>query len=162
MRKTKEPTIRAGFKLKDEYYLRDHDDAQTDPEMQMFSDQDPEEANEDKRYFCATCKTRLDYYTDLEEWFCDGCGQHYDTKIQDIPLVDTTDFKLTPYTGLRYYPEYDENDPNLPFVHSIDVDKLAGEAEVVEVVKTSPDQRVKHIRVKGSPVEALSAMKEME
>lgn len=108
------------------------------------------------------CKSQLEYYYDLEEWFCEGCGQHYDTRLQDRPLTDITDFKLVPHTDLRHYAQFDENDPNLPFVHSIDVDRLAGEAEVVEIVKTSPDQRVKHIRVKGSPVEVMAAMKEFD
>jgi hypothetical protein len=161
-REKKEPGIRLGFKPRDEHYLRDFDNAAANPQIQTFSDQDPEEDNEDKRYFCAMCKTRLEFYHDLDEWFCEGCGQHYDTKIQDRPLTDIKDFQLVPYTDQRHYPQFDENDPNLPFVHSIDVDKLAGEAEIVEIVKTSPDHRVKHIRVKGSPAEVLAATKEME
>lgn len=108
------------------------------------------------------CKTRLDYYNDLEEWFCPGCCQHYDTKIQDRPLTDTTDFKLVPHTDLRHYPTFDENDPMLPFVKNIPIDELAGEEDYIELVKTTPDQRVKHIRVKGSPVEAIYAMKEAD
>ena len=108
------------------------------------------------------CKTRLDYLQGVEEWFCTGCSQHYDTRIQDTPIKDKEDFKLTPYSDLRHYPVWDENDPNLPFVESINVDELAGEADHVELVKSTSDRRIQHIKVKGNLADALAATKELE
>jgi hypothetical protein len=49
----------------------------------------------------------------------------------------------------------------LPFIANIDVDGK-GEAPEVELIKSSPDRRVQHIRIQGSPVEALSAMSDYE
>lgn len=162
MKTAKEPQLNSGFKLKDQNYLNKYDNAKADPQLQVFTDEDIDESPEDKKYFCAMCKTRLDYYDDLEEWFCSGCYQHYDTRIQDKPLTDIRDFKLTPYTAQLHYPQFDENDPNMPFVDNIDVDKIAGEEDYIELVKSSPDQRVKHIRVKGNIADAIAATKESE
>lgn len=158
----KEPYVNQGFKPNDQNYLRKYDNPKSDPQIQLFTDEDLDEEPEDKQYFCAMCKTRLDYYSDLEEWFCSGCMQHYDTKIQDKPIADISDFKLVPHSDLLHYPQFDDNDPRLAFVANIDVDKLAGEEDYVELVKSSPDTRVKHIKVKGSPVQAISAMNEAD
>lgn len=154
--------IRQGFRIQDANYLRKHDNPLSNPPMQIFSDEDPDEYVGDKSYYCAACKSKLNYLEALEEWQCSGCGVIYNTRIQDKPLKDIQDFKVTPHTDLLHYPVFDENDEGLPFVHSIDVDTLAGEPEEVELVKSSPDQRVQHLRVKGMPIDALRATKVMD
>ena len=55
----------------------------------------------------------------------------------------------------------DENDPDMIFAEGIDPD--ADEDNIpsnIEVI--SDDGRYKHIRVKGSPVEAMAAMRELD
>ena len=56
--------------------------------------------------------------------------QYYDiTILQDTPLKDTKDFQLAPYSQLQHYPVFDGNDPNMPFVEGIHLDKLGKEVE---------------------------------
>ena len=52
-------------------------------------------------------------------WRSDDCLTYYGTKIQNSPIKDNTDFKLTPYTDLQYYQHCDENDPHIAFVEGI-------------------------------------------
>lgn len=37
-------------------------------------------------------------------WRCDNCMSYYDTRIQDTPIKDKSDFKLTPHADLIHYP----------------------------------------------------------
>lgn len=68
------------------------------------------------------CKGQLDCQEGSNTiWLCDYCIFYYDIAIQDSPLVDTTDFKLTPYSDLLHYPQFDADDPQIPFVEAIDL-----------------------------------------
>jgi hypothetical protein len=87
----------------------------------------------------------------------------YDTKIQDSPIHDKSDFKLYTLRDLERYHQFDPDDPNEPFVQGIDLDTTDEEdSPDIKIVKTSADQRVQHIRVRGSPDKALRLIAERD
>ena len=55
--------------------------------------------------------------------------------------------------NLQHYPTADAED--IPFVQGIDLDTKDEEDSDITIVRTSADQRVQHIHVKGSPSDAL-------
>jgi hypothetical protein len=63
--------------------------------------------------------------------------------------------RVKTYEQFQYYLVLDDNDPNMIFVEGIDPDERSKRGNV-ETLRD--DNRVKHIRVKGLPTEALSAM----
>lgn len=82
---------------------------------------------------------------------CSNCLETYDTKyLQDIPLKDIKDFQLVPHMPFQRYSQFDENDPNFPFVSSINVDNQDIEDPNFKIIRSSQDQRVQFIRVNGS------------
>jgi hypothetical protein len=60
---------------------------------------------------------------------------YYDTRTQDTPLKDPTDFKLVSYADLQYYPTFDENDPNMLFMEGIDLNNESGSK--IELIRLS-------------------------
>jgi hypothetical protein len=88
----------------------------------------------------------------------------YDENIQDKPLTDITDFKLIPHSDLRFYPEFDANDPMVPFVESIDVDEIAGDAPEIQLIKSTDNKRVQTVRVNNNAdmMDAIAAMNNWE
>jgi hypothetical protein len=154
-------TINHGFKLQDQHYLRHHDNAKADPEVQLFIAEDLEgEEPELRKYYCASCKSRLDYHNYLKVWICSECFEQYDTNIQDVPLKDTKELRVKTYPELSYYQTWDEEDPNTVFIESIDLGEQHNIPGNVAILRD--DHRVKHIRVKGSPVEAMAAMNQLD
>ena len=100
---------RAGFTQKDSFILMRETHI---PKTQIFSAEELEPEPEERIYFYAMCKSKLDYLTGTETvWKCNECMEYYDLCIQDSSIKDTTDFKLVPYADLQYYPTFDENDP---------------------------------------------------
>lgn len=99
----------------------------------------------------------------MQAWHCTECMEYYDTQLtQDSVVKDPRDFKLIPYSGLQYYPVYDENDFNTPFFESIDLKK----EEDIET-REHDNSRVQTIHVKGTFTDAirtgiLSAKKQQE
>jgi hypothetical protein len=75
---------------------------------------------EEREYHCAICKAKLEYIKSLEMWNCSECSQYYDTKIQDVPVKNISEFRVTLWSELQHYPTYDENDPNILFIEGID------------------------------------------
>jgi hypothetical protein len=66
--------IRQGFSLRDSVYLKDNDYAQADPKLQLFVAEDIEEEEPELRlYYCASCKSKLDYHKHLSIWICSEC-----------------------------------------------------------------------------------------
>ena len=55
------------------------------------------------------------------------------------------------------YRQYDENDPMIPFVQGIDPNKQQNQEVGMEVIRSSADQRIQHIRVRGNLADALGA-----
>jgi ribosomal protein L37AE/L43A len=151
MNKNNEPN--AGWKQIDEWYLNRHDNKH-EP---VFIQEDFEEQNKERReYFCAICKTRLDFLKETGTiWRCNACMQYYDTSIQDIPLKNIKESRVKTFPELSKYPTYDESDVYLPFVQGIDPD---AETSIPDVEVLRDDGRIKHIRVKGLPTEALAVM----
>jgi hypothetical protein len=150
-----------GFSQQDRNYLRQFDNAQADPELQILTEEDfEEEEPEQRQYFCAICKSRLDYLEGSKTiWRCNECTEYYDTNNQDVPLKDISELRVKTYPELSYYQTWDEEDPNMVFMEQIDL----GEQNIprnVEILRD--DHRVKHIRIRGSPVEALAAMNELD
>jgi DNA-directed RNA polymerase subunit RPC12/RpoP len=154
--------VRPGYTLRDSVSLRKETDH--NPKIQIFSYQDEEDQQEpeERIYWCAMCKSKLEYLNGSDTiWRCDNCMSYYDTKIQDSVVKDKEDFKLTPYSGLQHYPVFDADDPNLPFVEAINPDARDQEDPPdLEILRTSSDQRVQHIRVRGSPGDALRLVSE--
>jgi hypothetical protein len=86
--------------------------------------------------------------------------QWYDTKIQDSPIKDNSGFKVKPYHDLQHYPTID--DENSPFFEGINVDTIDEEDSDIGILRTSSDKRVQHIKVRGSPGDALRLVAERD
>lgn len=143
--------VRQGFTLKDSIALRK--DTNNNPDVQIFSYEDDLEDPEDRTYWCAICKSKLEYLMGSDTiWRCDSCMEYYDTKIQDSVIKNKEDFKLAPYYGLRHYPTADADD--IPFVEAINLDDTEEEEEDLES-RTFEDKRVQKIHVKGSLADAI-------
>jgi hypothetical protein len=67
---------------------------------------------EQRQYYCAMCKSRLDYHKHLQYWLCPECFQQYDPSIQDVPLKNIID------SGVKIYPELQHN-PTLDEFHCV-------------------------------------------
>jgi len=126
-----------------------YDNAEAGPEWQLLTEEDLEEEDPEQRhYFCAICKSTLDFLKDTETiWRCNECMQYYDTSIQDAPIKDMSESRVRVYQELDHYPEYDENDPRMIFVEGIEQDADEYTPSNIEVI--SDDGHHKHIRCKG-------------
>lgn len=150
-----------GWKQTDEWYLNRHDNPSNDPDIQILTEDNLEESNPALReYFCAICKSKLDHLQNMEMWYCSACVQYYDTKIQDVPIKDLSESKVRTYTELDHYPTYEENDRYLPFVEGVNPDADEDIPSNIEII--SDNGKNVHIKVKGSPTEALAIMNEMD
>ena len=153
--------VNQGFLQQDQNYLRKYDNAASNPDVQILDEEDWEDENKEQRhYWCATCEGKLDYLKNMDMWFCSACVQYYDTKIQDVPIKNLSESKVKTFPELDKYPTYGENDIYMSFVQGIDPDEYDSIPRNVEVLRD--DSRVKHIRVKGSLVEALKTMNEID
>ena len=140
--------VRLGLTLKDSVIMRR--EADHTPRLQNFTLEDLEEDPEERTCWCAICKSKLVYLNHTDTiWRCDNCLSYYDTSIQDKPLANKSGFKLHSYHNP--YATFDEDDPNVTFVHGIDLEARDSEQQGIEIIKSSADRRVQHIRVKGSP-----------
>jgi DNA-directed RNA polymerase subunit RPC12/RpoP len=150
-------STRQGFRYQDELELARI--STWDPEVQLFTAEDFDDEVEPKmrKYWCAVCKSGLDYLQGADEWFCSQCGQQYDPKIQDVPIKDLSTSKVRVWAELAHYPIYEENDPYLPFAEGIDMDDIVEEEKDIQLISSSPDLRIQKIRVKGDISKALSA-----
>jgi hypothetical protein len=116
---------------------------------------------EQRHYWCAICESRLDFLKETGTiWRCNECMQYYDTSIQDVPVKDISEPKVKVYPELDKYPTYDESDVYLPFVQGIDIDEYDSVHRNIEILRD--EDRVKHIRVKGSLIEVLKTMNELD
>ncbi|MGA7370209.1 MAG: hypothetical protein WBX01_13865 [Nitrososphaeraceae archaeon] len=64
------------------------------------------------------------------------------------------------FPEFEYYPTYDDADPNLMFAEGIDLseqDNIPG----IEIIRDD-GFRIRHIRVRGSLVEAMATINEMD
>jgi hypothetical protein len=150
--------VRSGFTLRDSVAMRI--EADHTPRLRTFTLEDLEGEPEERAFWCAICKGQLTYLDKTDTiWRCDNCLSYYDTKIQDKPVIDKSEFKLKSYHDP--YRQLDEDDPNIVFVEGINIEAREQE-DGVEIIRSSADKRVQHIRVKGSPTKALSAMNEID
>jgi len=153
--------VQQGFRYQDEIYLRKYDNAAADPEIQIFTnDTLDDEEPVTRRYSCAICKGKLMYMKHTETiWKCDECQEIYDTEIQDIS-ISKKGFKVIPHHDIARYPKIDDEDINIPFIKSINIDDQ--QDSNIEILRQSGDKRIQYIRIKGSLAEALSAVNEMD
>lgn len=79
-------------------------------------------------------------------------------RLNNVPIKDTKDFRSKVYADLQVNPTFDEND--FAFFEGIDFGEEQELDSNVEILRD--DQRVKHIRVKGLPSEALAAMNDLD
>ena len=108
--------VRLDLTLRDSAVMRR--EADHTPRLQTFTLEDLEEDPEERTYWCAIYKSELVCLTHTETiWKCDNCLQYYDTKIQDRPVKDKSEFKLKSYHDP--YRQFDEDDPNIVFVEGI-------------------------------------------
>ncbi|HZD36653.1 MAG TPA: hypothetical protein VE130_15725 [Nitrososphaeraceae archaeon] len=79
-----------------------------------------------------------------------------DTNIQGIPLKCISSSGVKTYSEFQYYPVLDDNDPDMVFIQDINLEEqgLPGDIEIL----LDDGFGIKHIRVKGLPIEALSVM----
>jgi LSD1 subclass zinc finger protein len=154
--------IRPGFTQKDSIYLNRQTHS---PKTIIFSAEELEGEPETRQYWCV-CRSPLTYLKGSNTiWQCSECLSHYDINIQDSPIKDPTDFKLTPYSSLRHYPVYDEDDPNTLFVEGIDLNNIT-EDDLES--RSFEDKRVQHINLHNVTFAdailkgALSARKKQE
>lgn len=139
--------VRTGFRYQDVQYLKRYDNATAAPDIQLFTaEEDNDEEPEVRKYFCAVCKSRLDYLKDTETiWRCNECMQYYDTKIQDVPIANNNKFRITPHYEINRYPKFDDEDINIPFVKAIDLDDQ--QDSNIEILRQSADGRIQHTRI---------------
>ena len=83
--------------------------------------------------------------------------EYYDTKIQDIPIANNKGFKVAPHHEINRYPRLDENDVKHSIRKGCKLKPAVERNSNIEIKSQSTDGRVKHIHVKGSLVEVLSA-----
>lgn len=133
--------VRQGYDPRDAMLVRRETHT---PKTQIFSMEEIEGEPEDRDYFCAMCKGKLDFVKNLEMWNCSMCSEFYDTKIQDVPVKNTNQFKATPWFELQHYPTTDEDDIEAPFVESIDHDAMLEESLETRVQE---NKRVQHINL---------------
>jgi ribosomal protein L37AE/L43A len=154
----------AGWKLEDRHYLHRYDNAQADPELQILTEEDWEDENLGQRqYWCAICKSRLDFLKETGTmWRCNECMEYYDTKIQDVPVKSIKDSRVKTYPELSRYPTEEEDDVFTPFIEGINPDAEDEEYAPSNVEGLEDDGHHKKIRVKGLPIETLSAMRELD
>jgi hypothetical protein len=146
--------IRQGFTLGDSVSLRRETDH--NPKIQTFTFEDLEEPAEERTYWCTVCKSRLVYLSHSDTiWRCDNCLSYYDTKIQDTPIKDKSEFKLFAHSEHDPYATMDVDDPNLPFLEGIDVNKGVADQNEAEVLRRTQDQRIQHIHIRGSFADAI-------
>jgi hypothetical protein len=122
-------------------YLRGFDNVEANPKIQLFTQDDLEEEEQEERKYYCVCKSRLEYHKHLGIWICSECYEQYDTNIQDAPLKDISGPRVKTYPELKFNPTYDELDVHMPFVEAINF-KETGE---VELVRSSSDRRIQHI-----------------
>lgn len=151
-----------GFSRQDQWYLTRYDNASADPDIQILTEEDFENENlEQRHYFCAICKSRLDFLKETKTiWRCNECMQYYDTSIQDVPIKNIKDSRVKTYAELEHYHQLDDDDIFMPFVQGVSPDADEDIPSNIEVI--SDDGRHKHIRIKGLPIEALAAMNELD
>src|SRR5919106_4569295 len=143
--------VKLGLTLRDSVVMRREADHK--PRLQTFILEDLEEDPEERTYWCAICKSKLIYLTNTETiWKCDNCLQYYDR-----PIKDKSEFKLRSYHDP--YQQFDEDDPNIVLAEGINIQTREQE-DGVEIIGSSADRRIQHIRVGGSPTKALLAMNE--
>jgi hypothetical protein len=152
----------AGWKLEDKHYLNKTDPS-NDPDIQLLTEEDWEEDKEQRQYWCAVCKSRLDFLKETGTmWRCNECMEYYDTSIQDVPIKDIKESRVEAYPELDHYPTAEEDDVWVPFIERINVDQEEDypDQEGVELVSSSHDIRIQHL--KGDITKALSAQHDFE
>jgi ribosomal protein L37AE/L43A len=155
----------ADWKLEDKHYLNKTDPS-NNPDIQILTEGDWEDEDKEQReYWCAICKSRLDYLEGTNSiWMCSNCSQMYDTSIQDVPVKDIKESRVKTFPELDHYPTTDEDDVWLPFIEGIDPDQEEEDYDQqgVELVSSSADNRIQHLKVKGDITKALSAQHDFE
>jgi len=134
-------------------------------DIQILTEEDYEEEDPEQRhYFCALCKSRLDFLKETGTmWRCNECMEYYNTSIQDVPVKDLIESKVRTFPELDHYPTAEEDDIWLPFIESINPDQEEDyDQEGVELVSASHDNRIQHLKVKGDITKALSAQHDFE
>lgn len=151
-----------GWKQADQWYLNRHDNVHT-PDIRVITEDNLEESDPELReYWCAICKSKLDYLKNIDMWYCEACVQYYDTNIQDVPLKNIKDSRVKTYAELEHYHQLDDEDIHLSFVEGINPDADSEDYVPRNVEVISDNGHHRHIRVKGLPTEALAAMNEMD
>jgi hypothetical protein len=99
---------------------------------------------EERVHHCAICKTKLDYIKNIKMWNCTECTSYYDAKIQDLPIKNTNQFKVTPWSELQHYPTYDLDGIEAQFAEGIDHNVMLEES--LET-RTQEDKRIQTINL---------------
>ena len=68
--------------------------------------------------------------------------EFFDTKIQDVPVRNNNEFKVTPWSQLQHYPTVDMDDPEIPFAEGINHNTVL--KEDLET-RTQEDKRIQHL-----------------
>ena len=86
---------------------------------------------------------------------------YYDTNIQDMPLKDISSTGVKTYPEFQYYPVFEEDGPAMIFMQGINPDEERSIPKNVVILRDD-GFRNRHVKVRGSPVEAISVMNEMD
>lgn len=139
--------VRLGFGTQIDNYLKRFDNAAADPDIQTFSNEDDEEP-ETRQYFCAMCRSHLQYHKHLSIWICPECFQQYDLRIQDRPIANKHGFNVTPHHDINRYAKLDNDDTNVPFMKGIDLTEQ--QDNDIEILRTSQNERIQYIKLRDN------------
>ena len=131
--------VRPGFNDADVIYLNRQTHT---PKTQIFYSEEIIEDPEQETFFCALCKSKLDYIKKMQMYTCIQCVEYYDLNTQTTPLKDVTDTQLRPYADLIKYPTADADD--IPFFEGIDLSK---QQEVGLESRVNEDQRIQKMNL---------------
>jgi ribosomal protein L37AE/L43A len=167
-----------GFKPSDQYILDKYDNTAANPHTQIFATSSDEEDIEEEgrinrnpqtKKICPSCDAYDLNYIVAGIYTCRSCGMRVEAGRDHEPKpTDREDMFLSYSYKEQRMQQYDVDDPDIPFIAGIpvqyndDQEQTTNEDNPVQLIRSSPDGRIKHYRCKGLPAEALTIIKNHE
>lgn len=120
------------------------------PRIQILTPKPP--LPQDQNVYCANCKARMDWKEKLELHMCSQCGQFVDYKLKDAHITQDENKPM-----LKSYSRGPYSTGERPFLKNVKI-----ESNTPNYERPIPKERIQHIRIKGSPADALRIEQEEE